>query len=342
MTPRRIPAPVPQPLSSRPAPSRRGGFTLIELLIVIGLIALLIALLTPAIFGARATANNAAVRSDLGNLEAAMSAFHQEYGRMPPSYIDLRRDGGRFVDPATMATLRTIFGTQISESAMITSLNTMDFPGQAKDYSDRGVLRGAECLVLFLGGLPASGDVVSGEMTPVRELAGWSKNPRDPFNVSAKGTGFVLLDKARRQRPFYEFKPDRLKYVGEIETTAVTPTATEPGLSYFTYLDQLEGQTAPLIYASSDGGRGYRDRDVRYSAGAFQNPDGTAALASGVYQTPAGDAINPNGFQLISPGPDGDFGQGGEYGGGTFTPAAPGDGGEDNITNFASGALGDG
>ncbi|NNJ26890.1 type II secretion system protein [Alienimonas chondri] len=339
------------PVTAVPS-SRRGGFTLVELLVVIGVISLLLALLVPAVMNAAGGANDAAVRAEMSGMEAALSQFHAEYGRMPPSYLDLRRtSAGKFVDPATMSTLRGMFGTAISETAMIGSLNTMSFPGQdvsgAGDYSERGILRGAECLVLFLGGLPASGDPVSGEMVPSTDLAGWSKNPRDPFNASAKsGGGFVMLDKARRTKPFYMFEPDRLKYVNEIEASGDTPSSSEPLLSYFTYLDRYESQTAPMIYASSDGGRGYLARDVRYGTGVFLNDDGTAAMQNGAYTTPAGDPINPNGYQIISPGIDAKFGVGGTYSEDDgYTSAQAGgvivNGGDDNITNFSSGLLGD-
>ncbi len=261
-----LPVAPPRPPRRCARPSR-AGFTLIELLVVIGVISLLMALLVPAVFNAVTTANNTAVRTDIGGMEAALSQFHMVYNRMPPSYIDLRRTAAsgstpaKFVTPETMSTLRSLFGTSIDEATMIASLNNMDFPGEdvtgPGDYSKRGVLRGAECLVLFLGGLPASGDFDGTNMIPVTELAGWSKSPIDPFNAQTKsGGGFVLLDRQRRTMPFYMFEPDRLKYVNEVEDAGATPTAAEPLLSYFTYLDALDSQTAPLIYASSDGGRG--------------------------------------------------------------------------------------
>ena len=339
--------PAARPAASPPrsgpsrAGSRRGGFTLIELLIVIGLIALLIGLLTPAIYNATRTANTAAVRSEMSGFEAGIMSFHEMYGRTPPSSIDLRRNAaGVFVNPSTMSTLRSLFGTAVNQTAMVQSLNRMGFPGQNAtgpgDSSKGGVLKGAEALVLFLGGLPASGDVPGPNAgVPTKELAGWSKNPRDPFNVAVQSPGtFVLLDRQRRTKPFFQFLPDRLMRPSELGTAGE--------MSYYSYVDRLEGQRLPLLYASSDGGRGYEDSDVQYTSEVFKNPDGSQAMAGGLYETPDGSPINPNGFQIISPGADGAFGVGGVYStdDGLTSFGNPRDGGEDNVTNFSTGTLG--
>jgi prepilin-type N-terminal cleavage/methylation domain-containing protein len=64
--------------------SRTGrGFTLIEMLAVIGIIALLVALLFPAIKGALQKAEIAQAQNDVKNIETAVKAFYVEYGRWP-------------------------------------------------------------------------------------------------------------------------------------------------------------------------------------------------------------------------------------------------------------------
>ena len=343
--------------------ARRGGFTLLELLIAISIIALLLALLVPAIRQVMGTANDTAVSTEIKGIEGGLSQFHQMYGTMPPSFLDLRRNAGGFVNPATMPALRQVFGTSIDQGAMVTSLNNAGFPGAGAtgfdDFSKRGVLRGAECLVFFLGGLPARGELGGGLMTPGTELAGFSKNPRDPFNVSNPSpTTFVLLDKNRRAGPFYGFNPDRLQFVNDIEGSSGRPVDAQ-SLSYFTYVDGFTAQKTPMLYTSSNGGRGYPTDgggqypyggdlgtypDINYAVGPFATQDLPMALTAGPYRT-ASDRnvrINPNGYQIISPGQDGEFGAGGTYSSDDgYAPAGnPNDGGEDNVTNFSAGSLG--
>jgi prepilin-type N-terminal cleavage/methylation domain-containing protein len=65
---------------------QRSGFTLVELLVVITIIAVLAALITPAVFQARATTRNAAIKAEIDMLHMAMMNYKNEYGSFPPSY----------------------------------------------------------------------------------------------------------------------------------------------------------------------------------------------------------------------------------------------------------------
>ncbi len=65
------------------------AFTLVELLVVIGIIAVLAALVTPAVMRAQASARNAAIKAEIDMLHMAIMNYKNEYGSFPPCY-----DGG--------------------------------------------------------------------------------------------------------------------------------------------------------------------------------------------------------------------------------------------------------
>ena len=65
------------------------GFTLIELMVTIAIIAILVALLLPAIQSARESANKASCASNLMQLGIAMGSYVSTHSVLPPGVVNL-------------------------------------------------------------------------------------------------------------------------------------------------------------------------------------------------------------------------------------------------------------
>lgn len=329
---------------------RTPGFTLVELLVVMVVIAMMLALLVPAIMGSVRKANNARTTMEINGMAQALQNFRSLYGSYPPSQIALVEDGnyslsnlGAFgpLQARSVSALRQFWprlpistsGPAVSKTSNVPG-SFLDFDGDRNNSGDQVfVLSGHQCLVFFLGGLSqktANGGLV---------VTGFARNPANPFIAAA--------DAANRQEPFYDFNNSRIQ---------PDPKALAPQFPAF--LDPLGGGFDPnlpgfYVYFSAYGGAGYDPDDVNFSGGevdasnnpilgAFMTPNDVLGVrpvtarpdwVSSPYPNPylndlpipvSGNKPNPadtrmrayqNGqtFQIISPGYDRQYGIGGEY-----------------------------
>ena len=272
---------------------KRAGFSLIELLIVISIIGMLSALLLPAIMGARRATIEADVKAEVSGLDAAVADFYKDYGHYPPSRITLCEAASDWDgEPRSKALVAELWPS--FDFSLDRDLN------QDSDETDKLNFNGANCLLLFLGGLldrDSDGTIVA---------RGFSKNPANPFEDLTAGTS--------RTPPYFQFDSNRIR---------------QDSNDLFVYVDKYPGQNTPIWYLSSYDGKGYLTADL---------PSGMTKPYLKTESTTTGDvAWNPTTFQLISPGTDNAYGTGGKFISGSTGSLSQQD--LDNQTNFTSGKL---
>lgn len=311
------------PRSPRPA-----AFTLVELLVAIGIIAVLVGLLSPAIYSVIQRSRVTEVKQEIGQIEGAIAEFHLKFGMNPPSRITLYETGDRmnqtgWFEPTAKAKWSRAIIRRLWPDFNFELDRDFDQSGSA-DIGTSWDLKGDQCLVFFLGG------VWDGT-----KFAGFSSDQRNPFKLTSSGTTSI--------GPFMDFDAQRV-------VTSALVTYPAPLVNFPVYVDTLPGQVRPYMYASSNEGLGYDSTDV--STPASNNSFSIYFLKQkAAAADPDPDAWKPETFQIISPGADGEFGFGGPYMpdqtnplptlvvGDTIPPAPVRRAEQDNITNFSDGVL---
>lgn len=282
--------------------ARRAGFTLVEMLVVIGIIAVLAALLLPAVMRAMNSARNTAIALEVNQLASAIEAYKQDKGDYPPNFRErtvverhLRKCYPKIDPQYVQAFLGTVFPSGV---------NTLTNP----------VIDEGESLVFWLS------------MT--------DSDPRFPFlsyfnpnNLTASPKKYYDFDQTRLINsvpndlvPAYRAKFSKDSVYIYIDSRSYLATARIPGYAGDTVATYAYGDTP------NDGVRPYWS-DVL-------NPSATSTKARDRFKP-----VNPTTFQIICAGQDGEFGYQSSDSDVKRFPTGDNYNVEDrdNITNFSNG-----
>jgi len=298
------------PSTPKQRPTARMAFTLVELLVVIAIIIVLASLLLAAVFKALDLANEAATRTDVTQLSAAVQSFQTKYqvnyipsriilckslanyyvaGSSPPQIKSaLHQDSldylGRVWPRLNWGTVHPpVPPASVAWAGIDWAGDGQPPPAQTSSLDP--ILEGEQCLVFFLGGIPSFS---------TGTVSGFSTNASDPsYHTYAVPPGDIIP-------PFFEFKSNRL-----VRFSQLVPSAA--GIDDFYVYKDGYGKTPYAYFSSYKTSNGYN----RYFL-TFGNSDcqtlGVWPYASSLGSSPV--YYNAQSFQLISAGKDLTFGPG--------------------------------
>jgi general secretion pathway protein G len=300
------------------------GFTLIELLVVIAIIGILLALIIGAVMAVLSKPARVQDRHDISGMSNALQDFKLKFKGIsyPPSRLYLSNSYANYLPGNTPAGVPPLLAQQSLKYLKRMFPNLWTNPNAVVAW-DGGlgmpaagvILEGDQCLVFFLGGIPSSDGCL-----------GFSKNIYDPTQPGGE------------RIKLYEFKSDRLKALH--------------GNVFYSYLNPHDNNAKAYAYFSpGERSNGYNSlvtglgsSDCNFTATSLGvNPYASTWPAAGQF-TPTPNFISPDTFQIISAGPDGQFGSGTTSQGTVWSPAnqnstATGPAADD-MSNFVGNTLG--
>ncbi|MGQ9915583.1 MAG: type II secretion system protein, partial [Thermogutta sp.] len=291
------------------------GFTLVEMLTVIVIIGILAGLISAAAIYARARAREAAIYTQIKQLEASLMQYKNEYGEFPPDFSGPDR---KFAIERHIRRRWPRFTIHPSVGSSPTPLyDTLKIRLQNEYNIDLDSLDARSALVFWLGGLP--------DIKP-------EQDPFLPLRAVYKPVGFHADEANPIQRgeprtgKFYEFDPTEIEWSGPGNPPLISLIAFVPD----THI--ASDQIPCIVYfrsdRASDGSRTYATKANLLTVGCVP------------YRVSTNENWrNPDSFQLIHPGLDGDYGGPRQVNPGTWPVSDNGvnftQGDYDNITNFA-------
>ena len=329
---------------------RRGGFTLVELLVVITIIIILMGLLTPVVINALTRAKEARILAEINIIDGGFKKYKADVGALPPSDFTkigtANYSGGNPYTP--VFTFTPPPGVSSPQLLALANHIQKAFP-RCNVYNEIGAIICSNSDYPNIAPAP-----VSPAQAIVFWLSGFCSDKEHPISglltLGPSGNSIVLNPNATRDAGPMEFDRTRWKTVGK-SLTPVYCAADTPGVPYVYFASQSYS-----LHAAAYSGRTnlFAGTATPYDTSVW-NQGGAGILRPyaadpvppiGTPPTP----VNPNSFQIISPGLDSDFGGGGVMDDGTkgnvvvaYSNSGTfyGTGDKDNLTNFSSNTLGD-
>jgi prepilin-type N-terminal cleavage/methylation domain-containing protein len=245
------------------------GFTLTELLVVIGIMAVLAALITPAVLNARKAARNAAIKAEIDMLHMAIMNYKNEYGSFPPCFATVSASG----TDAAARHIRRIFPR----------LPLANVPTQLQYLNNTGQAAFPVCTA------------ITPSTAIVQWLSGYTADPSQPVlstnGVATVASGTVTVSGVVMPRKkIFDFDQSR---VG----TGRNYFPSGKQVSSYIYIDSLNYlNSAGAVQTFADGTNTYFAHRVPLPA------------APTLFNNVAQPAFNPDTFQILCAGQDQIFG----------------------------------
>jgi len=341
------------------------GFTLTEILIVITIIGLLVGLLAVAAGPVITSAREFAVTTEIRQMELAVDSFQTKYGFYPPSFEQFRRQSNR--DTTNLAFVQTEanqllpFLNKISANHGETDASPV--PARAAAgfrkiddwWQNVGVnMDQASSLPFWLSGIaqnkqfPLTGGLDNSTYAPA--IDGDTVSSVDEYLIVGINAS-KLIDGATEISSLHSIEVAREIHY-EVDLARVDPIGDAFGRFPVGHFKMEYGKTnGDLLYLYRDSGS-YVPPFFDTSGAAIPldrfNPDHPGMAYhfwDGASAVTRDNFANPNTFQLISAGLDGDAGILNEETGAEIAPQFRGDlnsqlpKADDNLCNFAEGRL---
>jgi len=298
-------------------PPEPKGFTLVEMLVVIVIIGILAGLLMVALGPARVAGRNTVIHAEIKQMDMALEQYRNEFGEIPPSFVDINIVAERGGDQALQDVARDAVVRHLRKAFPRYTPGYMpnvdsrpdsdDFLKFANDvyYAYNGAIDpvnfdAASSLVFWLGGLPEQLPAAGGQWIP----AGFHTDPRMPFK---RGTP--------RTKPPFDFVGDRVVVVEPHHSTPWDASSPEVQRYLRYYPPNVKG--APYVYFKAHRRANNWQYGAFDSSGAFIPAWYYHSLVGGdvdniavAYRDPQDPPFwrNYDTFQIISAGLDGQFG----------------------------------